>query len=186
MWCYASRVENGETMCPTSMVPTLDMSSGNLVCCPSHVADKYTIQLLNSLEDELDDVEEEEVGRGLVRYAAYLHGQYGHYFTEQKQLNKEEEVGILWMPIAIMGAKAVGGYVIGAGVAYGGDYARERYGRRALAQTQCFEPKVEGGKMLCPDYASVGTYALVNKKDVFAVLNTWPTKMTAQVMSDHD
>eukprot|EP00493_Phyllostaurus_siculus_P021712 UN22040 len=81
MWCYASRVENGETMCPTSMVPTLDMSSGNLVCCPSHVADKYTIQLLNSLEDELDDVEEEEVGRGLVRYAAYLHGQYGHYFS---------------------------------------------------------------------------------------------------------
>ena len=54
MWCYESRVENGETMCPTFMVPTLDMSTGNLVCCPPHVADKYTIQLLNSLEDELD------------------------------------------------------------------------------------------------------------------------------------
>jgi len=63
MWCYATMVENGQTMCPTCMVPTLDLSSGNLVCCPPHVADKYTIQLLNSLEGELDA--EEGVGIGI-------------------------------------------------------------------------------------------------------------------------
>merc|ERR1712048_176101 len=101
MWCYDSRVENGETMCPTFMVPTLDMSSGNLVCCPPHVADKYTIQLLNSLEDELDDEEEAvgvlgtlsaQNGREMVRYGAYLHGKYGRYFTE------ESKVGLWWCP----------------------------------------------------------------------------------------
>ena len=57
-------------------------------------------------------------------------------------MNKEEEVGIIWAPIALLGAKAVGGFIIGQGVTYAGDAAQQRWGRRrALARnmiTLCF------------------------------------------------
>merc|ERR1719419_2008667 len=66
--CLEPEMDGEDMYCPESMVATLDMALGDLVCCAPHDADKLTVDLLSELlvyEDDLPknpNAAEKEVG----------------------------------------------------------------------------------------------------------------------------